>query len=116
VSRRETESNALIAFCQGNGRNAPLCEKLEFALDRFGFNWGLTTRDAGDHKIHNYWLKMNKEGRASKLSLIQRFLHLVRPTKWRDRLIGAATSGRLYTSGERVVSIQDDGCETVYGL
>jgi predicted phage terminase large subunit-like protein len=59
---------------------------------------------------------MAKEGRASRLPLYQRFLHIVKPTKWRQRIIDLAATGRLYTQGERVISIQEDGTEMAYGL
>ena len=54
--------------------------------------------------------------RGSRLSLNQRFLHLIEPLKWRDRLITASTTGRMFTTHERVVSIEPDGVEDVYGL
>ncbi len=59
---------------------------------------------------------MAREGRASRLPLYQRFLHIVKPVKWRDRLIASVVNGRLYTGSERVVSIQPDGMEMAYGL
>jgi predicted phage terminase large subunit-like protein len=120
-SRRLVESNALISFTQGDGKNAPLCDKLELALNRFGFNWSFwkkpnRSKKGENHSLRAYWLKMAKEGRESRIALYQRFLHIVKPTKWRDRIIEAATTGRLYTKGERVISIKPDGQETVYGL
>ncbi len=120
--RPDDEGSALIAFSQGDGRNGPLCDKLEYALEHFGFNFGVWEKPhrgkdkTDNHKMRTYWLKMAKEGRASRLPLYQRFLHIVKPTKWRERLIECATSGRLYTGAERVISIQPDGSETVYGL
>ena len=118
--RRSGEGTPLVGFTQGTGRNGPLCDKLEMALNRFGFNWSSWDKvpqgKQKNHKVRMYWLKMAKEGRASRLPLYQRFLHLIRPVKWRDRLIEATTTGRLYTQGERVISIQPDGHEAVYGL
>lgn len=120
--RRTGESNALIGFSQGTGRNGPLCDKLEYALNRFGFNWSnwdMPNRSkdpAATHKMRFYWLKMAKEGRESRLPLYQRFVHLIKPVKWRDRILEATVNGRLYTKSERVISIVPDGEETVYGL
>ncbi len=119
--RREGEMTGVIGFSQGTGRNRPLCDKLEFALNHFGFNfswWDKPPQGESDdgHKVRSYWLKMAKEGRASRLPLYQRFLHLVKPAKWRDQIIDSAINGRLYTGSERVISIQPDGIETVYGL
>jgi predicted phage terminase large subunit-like protein len=115
--RRGDESSPLITFTQGDGRNGPLCDKLEMVLDHFGFNWGVRHKHTkGDHNLRYYWLKMAKEGRASRFPLYQRFLHIVQPVKWRDRIIDAATSGRLYTGSDKVLSIEPDGIETVYGL
>ena len=109
---------ALITFTQGDGNNLPLCEKLESALDRFGFDWSVTKKDRSDrkpgststHKMRSYFLK----GQA--VPLIQRFLHIVKPTKWRQRLIDASLGAKFCTGLEKVVSIEPDGEETVYGL
>lgn len=115
--RREGERSPLLGFSQGNGRNGPLCLKLEAALDHFGFNWSKWEKNKPEgHAVNFYWLKMAKEGRASRIGLYQKFLHIVQPVKWRDRIVDLATHGRLYTSGERVVSIEPYGEEIVYGL
>lgn len=118
--RRDGESTPLISFSQGDGRNLPMCEKLERALDRFGFNWGLNIKPSlgkeRGHNLRSYWLKMAKDGRASRLPLYQRFLHIVQPVKWRDRIIESAINARLYTGADKVISIVPDGMETVYGL
>jgi len=116
--RRDGELNPLITFTQTDGHNANLCLKLEYALDKLGFNWGCKMRPSkhGPHYTRHYWLKMAKEGRASRIPLYQKFVHIVQPTKWLERILAAVSSGRLYTSAEHVVSIKPDGFETVYGL
>lgn len=118
--RQNDRTSAVVSFYQGDGTNLALCENLEIALKHFGFNWGLSLRDPvkkeDTHKLRHYWLKMTKEGRASRLPLYQRFLHIVQPIKWRERLIDSVVNGRLYTGSEKVVSIEPDGEETVYGL
>ncbi len=118
--RRKGENSPLVSFTQGAGRNLSLCEKLEFALTKLGFSWSYWEKKSqlsgADHKVRQYWLKMSEAGRASRLPLYQRFLHVVQPTKWKDRLIEATTNGRLYTQGEKVISVEPDGFETVYGL
>jgi predicted phage terminase large subunit-like protein len=118
--RRTGNSSPLVSFTQGDGRNYDLCLNLERVLNKFGFNWGMVKKPSrGRDSLHDmrfYWLKMAKEGRASRLPLYQRFLHIVKPIKWKDRLTEASASGRLYTTAEKVVSIEPDGFETVYGL
>lgn len=118
--RNVGSSSPLLSFSQGDNRNLPLCEKLEQTLTHFGFNWGVSYKNpqkaGATHKLRMYWLKMTREGRASRFPLYQMFLHVAQPVKWRERLIEAARTGRLYTQGERVKSIEPDGQETVYGL
>lgn len=131
--RREGERSSLIQFSQTAERNLPLCEKLESALTELGFSWEYHERrptlSAGGvlcQQGRNYYLKSDAgkgfsgkgsaAKRASRFTLNQRFLHVVQPTKWRDRLIETTVSGRMYTSSERVVSIEPDGEGLVYGL
>jgi predicted phage terminase large subunit-like protein len=133
MHRRKGEGNSLITFTQTSERNLPLCQKLEGALSRLGFNYGvhdtqptaLSAAGTPHQRRRAYYLKSdagtgsNKNGpslRASRLTLNQRFLHLVKPTKWRDRIVDTTANGRMYTTTEKVVSIEPDGIETVYGL
>jgi predicted phage terminase large subunit-like protein len=134
LKRRHGEGSSLITFFQSAEQNLPLCEKLEYSLARFGFNFGChekipTTLSAAGtpwQKRRSYYLKsdagsgVTKNGnpakRASKLQLNQKFLHLIKPTKWRQRLIDTTVNGRMYTTSERVVSIKPDGQDIVYGL
>ena len=133
MHRRAGEGSVLIAFHQTAEKNLPLCEKLEHALNELGFNYTIHARypttisSAGTpwQERRAYYLKsdagsgVHKNGpslRASKLILNQRFIHIVQPTKWRDRIIHTTVNGRMFTTTERVVSIEPDGVETVYGL
>jgi phage terminase large subunit-like protein len=114
--RRSDYLNGLITFTQGDGRNRPLCEKLEMALAHFGFEFTYRVRAShsakspADHQMRYYWLK------RAGLPVYQRFLHLIQPVKWRDRFIEAALKSGFVTGKERVLSIEPDRIETVYGL
>src|SRR5690606_33787839 len=108
--------SAQIVFYQGNGRNAPLCQKLEETLRHFSFDFRYSederkpNKDAPCYGYRAYTL------RGDCLPLIQRFLHIARPVKWRDRLIGAAYGSKFITGHERVTSIEPDGEEDVFAL
>jgi predicted phage terminase large subunit-like protein len=117
--RREHDSaSALISFTQSADKNLPICEKLEANLKLLGFDYGMRHRQrtVGHAPVRSYWLKAGPSGRSSMLSLYQRFLHQVQPTKWRDRIIESAVNSRVFTKKERVISIEPDGTEMVYGL
>lgn len=126
--RRFGTSTPLISFAQGAGRNKPICDRLEASLRLLKFDFGMMakTRKQGWEPMRHYWLKaepadgsQRKGGEAkrlSRISLYQRFVHVIRPTKWRDRIIEAAVNSRVFTTHERVISIEPDVSETVYGL
>ena len=117
--RREHDSaSALISFTQSADKNLPLCDRLEANLRLLGFDYGMRhrQRNAGHAPVRSYWLKAGPTGRSSMLSLYQRFVHQIQPTKWRDRIIDSAVNSRMFTSKERVISIEPDGVEEVYGL
>jgi predicted phage terminase large subunit-like protein len=105
-----------ITFYQGSGRNAPLCRKLETALEHFGFDFSFSederkpNKDAPCYGYRAYTL------RGPCLPLMQRFLHIAKPVKWRDRIIDGAYGSKFITGHERVVSIEPDGEEFVYAL
>ena len=131
---RGDHGNSLITFCQSADKNLPLCEKLEYSLTRLGFNFGYHERQPATlsaagvpwQKRRSYYLKsdagtgMLRDGsvskRSARLELNQRFVHLIQPTKWRDRIIDTTVNGRMFTTSERVLDIKSDGVETVYGL
>jgi len=50
------------------------------------------------------------------LPMYQRFVHGVGATKWRDRIIAAAYGTKWIRGKERVLAIEPDGEEVVYGL
>jgi predicted phage terminase large subunit-like protein len=113
-----------ISFSQGDGRNLPLCEKLEMALHRFGFKFNYRTKartdrvseTAANHSQRWYWINNGNGRRGAPLETFQRFLHVIRPEKWRGRMAEGALTSRFISSRDRVVSIEPDGVETVYGL
>lgn len=117
--RREHDSaSALISFTQSAEKNLPLCDKLEATLKLLGFDYGVRhrQRNAGHAPVRSYWLKARPSGRSSMLSLYQRFVHQIQPAKWRERIIESAVNSRMFTQKERVISIEPDGTEEVYGL
>lgn len=117
--KREGEypPGAVISFYQGAGRNLPLCEKLERALPYFGFEWSYSEDERKPNKnalcygYRNYRLRKN-----DGVAMLQRFLHIVQPTKWKDRIESAALRANFIQRREKVVSIEPDGEEVVYGL
>jgi hypothetical protein len=122
-NRRGGAESCLITFAQGAGRNAPLCEKLEAALAHFGFEFGVVkgVRQDRRHKENApearwYWIKAGNGSRRPSLPVLQRFLHVIKPTKWRDRIAAGALTSRFISQKDRVISIEDDGVETVFGL
>jgi phage terminase large subunit-like protein len=110
--------SSLISFTQGAGRNLHLCERLERALTRFGFDFGFGERVRSDRRVvgadtpmmRHYWL------RGNDLPMFQRFLHVVKPMKWRERMIQGALGTQFMIGREKVVSIEPDGEEEVFGL
>lgn len=101
----------LISFAQGCDRNRPLCDRLEHALTHFGFDWKSTPLKSENRK---YMLMYYLRGMNPRQ--LVRFLHIVNPGKWRSRIAEFARTYRFIDSRERVVSIEPDNEETVYGL
>ena len=109
------DGSVQLAFHQTAEKNLPLCEKLEQALSYFGFKFNVYHKELPVEKGHwqarnHYYLTGNG------LPLLQKFLHVIQPTKWRDRIIEGAYRGRFIRGKERVVSIEPDGEEKVFGL
>jgi predicted phage terminase large subunit-like protein len=119
TSPREVGSKCQIVFSQGMGRNQLICTKLEDTLRHFDFDYGYYDSERSDRRpsteqasalTRHYFL------RGRSMPLLQRFLHLVGPTKWRDRIADGALGSDFVLGNERVLSIEEDGAETVYGL
>lgn len=107
------EPSCLISFSQGMDRNAPICEKLEAILGRLGFDYGYKDRPCpGGHVVRWYYLRNDHKA----LPLFQRFLHVVKPVKWRERMMQGALGTKFIIGEEKIVSIEPDGEEAVYGL
>lgn len=120
VALLDYRPSATISFYQGAGRNLPLCEKLENALGHFGFEFTYDSdwrkedgRGENEKKGYEY-RKYRLTGGG--LPVYQRFLHIVRPSKWRDRIVNGAFGAKYITGRERVVAIEPDGVEPVYAL
>lgn len=110
-----------IVFTQGAGRNLSLCDKLEETLTLLGFEFGYDERIRTDrtHKENAHFMRhyhINGHRKHGTLPIVQRFLHVVGPAKWRDRLAESALVSKFQVGREKVVSIEPDGEETVYGL
>lgn len=112
-------ASSQIAFYQGHGRNAPLCDKLEVALNRFGFEWGVYEDErkesahdggTGTYKFRQYRL------RGDGLPMFQKFVHLIKPLKWRDRMIAGAFGNKFIKEWDKIVRIEPDGWVPVYAL
>jgi predicted phage terminase large subunit-like protein len=109
------DGHVQLAFHQTAERNLPLCQKLERLLTKFGFDYRIFYREMPADKAH--WQKRHHYYLVGDgLPLLQRFLHIVQPTKWRDRILEGALRGRFIRGRERVVSIESDGEEEVFGL
>lgn len=110
-------SSAIISFYQGAGRNLPLCEKLERELTHFGFRFNVNEFIRDDRKISKS-THMNRHYRILDTSLptIQRFLHVVQPNKWKERLEHAALKANFVIGVEKIKDIKPDGEEPVYAL
>ena len=107
--------SSLISFSQTAGRNLNLCERLERALTQFGFPYSFHLRQrsalgADWAPVRIYWL------RGGDLPMFQRFLHVVKPLKWRERMIQGALGTKFMIGREKVISIAPDGEEEVFGL
>jgi len=90
-----------------------LCEKLERLLAEFGFNFVVYNR----HNLPDGWQKRNHYRLTGRrLPLAQKFLHIVKPTKWLDRIIKNAYGSAFIIAQEEVVSIAPDREEDVFGL
>jgi len=118
INRRRAagSTSAQISFYQGAGRNSPLCQKLEECLDHFGFKYSYSVDMRKDTKVG-----VNYEYRryyliGCDLPMFQKFLYQIQPTKWRDRMMLGALTAKYILCRERVVSIEPDGEELVYGL
>jgi predicted phage terminase large subunit-like protein len=116
-------SGCVASFAQGAGRNLPLCEKVERVLTHFGFDYGFKEGVRQDRRdkigappARWYWIRWGSGRRESSLQAIQKFLHVIGPSKWRDRLIEGALVSRFIVGRERVVSIDQDGEEDVFSL
>jgi hypothetical protein len=86
------------------------------ALKHFGFEYSVSederkpNKDAPCYGYRAYRLIGND------LPMYQKFLHIVQPVKWRDRMIEGAYGTKFIKGRERVVSIEPDGEEMTYAL
>lgn len=106
------DPSTVVSFTQGAEKNLSLCHKLEEILTKFGFNYNYAAKVRKAHwqEARQYWLKGNR------FLMFQKLLHVIKVNKWRDRLVKGALGTNFVISREKVISIEPDGYETVYGL
>lgn len=118
VMQSNTSEHCHITFTQGTGRNIILCDKLEKILTHFGFTFKKSDRIRSDKKDQNdkshYMRTYRLTGNAFDNN--QKFLHMIGVTKWRQRFIDGAMCSRFIRSEEKVISIEPEGEEEVFGL
>jgi predicted phage terminase large subunit-like protein len=106
-------TSGCISFSQSNSKNKHICDKLEKVLTNLDFKFGFKQRIP---KQANWaptrWYYIVKRG----VDESRRFLHIVRPEKWRDRLVAGALGANFIRAKEEVISIEADGEEEVFGL
>lgn len=115
-SRPSGAATSQVSFYQGAGRNRPLCDKLEHALDHFGFRWSYVKDERKDPRAGVNFEYRQYRLIGSDLPMFQRFLHQIQPIKWRDRMISGALTAKWAIGKEKVVSMEPDGVEPVYAL
>lgn len=111
------QPSCLVSFSQGAGQNRPICDLLERELKRFDFDYGVQVRRHADPEgrrknqtVHWYYL------RGNDLPMYQKLLHVIRVSKWRERMVQGALGTAFVIGREKVVSIEPDGVEEVFGL
>lgn len=107
-----TSTQGDIVITQGDGRNGPLCKKLEGVLEQFDIKYYKRLFKVGEgYNVWRYELKRAVPNR-------QKFLAYAKPIKWRHRIIDTVyqNGARFVIRKSKVVDIVPDGEETVYGL
>jgi predicted phage terminase large subunit-like protein len=112
------DSSVLISFSQTSEKNLNLCEYLEKCLRHFGFDFGCIEKEnPNPNKEGTPWQRKRWYYlRGNTLAMYQKLLHIISPNKWRDRIAQGAKGTKFISSKERIVSIEDDGRQVVYGL
>ena len=104
-----------LSFYQTADKNLPVCEELERCLKEFGFTYNLyrgknpVDKPHWQEKRHYQLNDMGPQG-------IQKFLHIVKPVKWKERITEGAYRSKFSTGKEKIISIEPDGVEPVYAL
>ncbi len=109
-------ASSTIAFYQGAGRNLPLCDKLERALTHFGLPFVYSEDERKDNKEAACYGYRCYRLRGNSLPLYQRFLHIVQPSKWCDRIVDAAYGAKFVREWDEIESMELDGEEDVFAL
>lgn len=103
-----------ISFHQTAEKNLPVCQRLERELESLGFSCDYTTRK---NLPKPHWQE-RRHYRLTGMCLptAQRFLYLIGPTRWRERILTGALGTKFIAAQEEVISIVPDGEEKVYAL
>jgi len=109
-------NSSSICFYQGAGRNLPICTYLESSLKRFGFEYTYSEDLRKDLKSNFGYGYRQYRLKIDGLPTFQKFLHIVRPNKWKERLISGALGTKFIKKREKVISIEPDGEEEVFAL
>jgi predicted phage terminase large subunit-like protein len=106
-----------ISFSQSNERNKYICDVLEEHLRFFGFDYSRGEFKSVDktkwsNRFH-YYVKT-----WDRMAVIQKFLHIVKPTKWKQRIIDSVLNrnGSVTRKRDFIKEIEEYEEETVYGL
>ena len=101
-----------IAFYQTCEKNLPICNRLEKYLDELGFNYVVDERKRPEKWQRSRAYRLIGNG----LPLYQKFLHVIKPEKWKKRIEDAAYKANFIIDYDEVLSIEPDGVEPVYAL
>lgn len=114
----------LVVLSQSHVKNPEVTKRIHEALSVLGFPYQALVKEnrdptrPGASAATMFYLLGGDGPRVNRRDVTRRFLHHVRPFKWRERMIET-----FYTRGKRpiqnedaVVSITPDGAEPVYAL
>jgi len=110
------DPSSIISFYQGAGRNLPLCEKLERLLTKFGFEYTYSEDERKPNKDAPCYGYRSYRVKSDGVRVVQKFISIIQPTKWRDRLIDGVFRSNFIQQREKVLSIEPDGEDVVYAL
>ena len=109
-------TQGLITFTQSNTHNKPICDKLESVLQHLGFPFKRIVKEArghqGIHTSETYWYYLL----GPRVDVIRKFLSIVKPTKWRERMHQKLWEKRSDFYKDKVVAITKSFTRLVYSV